>query len=760
MAKISINEKDLSWYYRQRQRGDLTVYIPGLSSFGPYEPTYVTDTSFPTLFGSPLNVKNDYSFYLAKSLLKTGASILFHRIPLPGAAQAVAKSEVSYAESGDKNKYVSLGVTKFAITNSYVTKYHVAITVTSAYILKVTNESDADVEIEANDNTYTIAPGENQFSFDTTEERQNLMTAIDNYEGSANISYESSGGVFSFTVDGTSYSVSHEEGEKTFDFPKEKKDTVDAALAAAVEGFDGTVEVNASEAPLSITVETKDSDGNVTDSFTQVFEDSTEPVLYKVDNKFKEAFEEAVAENKYLNIVEEESSASVSVKAKYAGEFGNSLSCSVQYASAGVRYFTIKVTNTQGTTYVTEYLTVNFADPMSPNYYENVDSMYLTFEVGGDFEKYDTDILTTGNLVFSDGTNFDKAEFNDRPRDGVKITDVVEEAVYVMANNDFFEPLKNPYGYYFDILTNGALVSDAEGSFDEATYSVDGEVIIPEGLNYTLDKVLVNIANTTKMSVYLIGGGRKSSMDSNAFKSYCGRFNTSFASGIGPWGFSQLLSEGSRVWLPGWYAQLVEWGLSIQKGNPLWYAPAGTQRARVGSVILRPDYEVDNTILDDWQNQDYTVSNIGSFKINPIMNLKQYGYCVYGNSTLLHSRFDGSTSMLQSLGTRVLVNRIKARAFDVALGLQFDQLSDNLFYRFKELMIDFMERLKAQDGLYDYQILLDRDSVTYADLNQRTIPVLIRISPNPAAENFDITCEVYPAGITFTDEFDETQVIG
>lgn len=60
--------------------------------------------------------------------------------------------------------------------------------------------------------------------------------------------------------------------------------------------------------------------------------------------------------------------------------------------------------------------------------------------------------------------------------------------------------------------------------------------------------------------------------------------------------------------------------------------------------------------------------------------------------------------------------------------------------------------------MYDYEIVLTHGTLTSADLNEKTLPVTIRISPNPAAENFDIVLEISQAGTSFSDETDETEV--
>lgn len=169
-------------------------------------------------------------------------------------------------------------------------------------------------------------------------------------------------------------------------------------------------------------------------------------------------------------------------------------------------------------------------------------------------------------------------------------------------------------------------------------------------------------------------------------------------------------------------------------------------------------YPVGSAVIDMWQNQDFInneqVSVSEVYKVNPIANLKQYGYVIYGNSTLLHNRYDGATSMLQLFSVRVLANLIKSRAFDVSLALNFDQIDDDLFAEFKSLMTVFMEQLRYGKALYDYQIVVDRSHMTLDNLNGKTVPVTIRISPNPAAENFIINLEISQAGITFDDDTD------
>jgi hypothetical protein len=49
--------------------------------------------------------------------------------------------------------------------------------------------------------------------------------------------------------------------------------------------------------------------------------------------------------------------------------------------------------------------------------------------------------------------------------------------------------------------------------------------------------------------------------------------------------------------------------------------------------------------------------------------------------------------------------------------------------------------------------------MTMDNLNSKTVPVLIRISPNPAAENFVIDLEISQAGVSFGEDVDATESV-
>jgi phage tail sheath protein FI len=195
---------------------------------------------------------------------------------------------------------------------------------------------------------------------------------------------------------------------------------------------------------------------------------------------------------------------------------------------------------------------------------------------------------------------------------------------------------------------------------------------------------------------------------------------------------------------------LKTWANSLAEGNPVWAVPAGVSRGQVPSVT-GTKYNVGQAVLAEWQSDydEFNANVLENYKVNPIMKLRQYGYVINGNATLLKTQ-NGARSLTDQLSVRVIANLIKSQAYDYALGLQFGQMSDDLFAKFKTLLDTYLGQLVYQGALYDYKITMNTSMIS-TSLNTRTIPVLIQISPVPAVENFDITLEISRAGVVFTD---------
>lgn len=436
----------------------------------------------------------------------------------------------------------------------------------------------------------------------------------------------------------------------------------------------------------------------------------------------------ATAATKTLN----SGDASVQVSAKYAGSFGNSIS--VTFSGAGKSNVAVFVyINDDLNKTLVETLSVNFVDPTSDKYYKFVESDYIEFGKVTGVESA-TFIVKDSEIRLDSGT-----DFSDTSDDCQKT--FMSDIATAISTAGALENLSDPYQYDFDVIVSGGWQEY------QLTTTEPTEIC-------KVDSALRDLAKKRGTAIYLVDG--KSDWNDKVMYAYCGLFNDSYAAAFGPWSYAQFTSTGAVALLPGSYAMIIAWAQSCAAGSPVWMAPAGVKRATLGSFFKKTTYYVGKAVLDTWQNHDYVTP--GQYSVNPIMKAKQYGYVVYGNSTLLKTRDDGATSMLQSFSVRVLANLIKSRAFDVSLYLQFDQLTSDLFNQFKSLMGTYMDQLRYQNALYDYEIVLTNNVLTNSDLNEKRLPVTIRISPNPAAENFEITLEVSQAGVSFSDDTDETEI--
>lgn len=469
------------------------------------------------------------------------------------------------------------------------------------------------------------------------------------------------------------------------------------------------------------------------------------PLLCNNINAFKRVFGDAIPGvlSRSYNIAASLLIAGASVLFhRFVGQSGDVSSCQIHdivtFSSKypGVRFNDYKVECTTGsskgsfvivvkdtTGEVFERLTVNFSDPTSQYYYLNELSDNFQFNVSGELPNDIT--LNAGQLKMEGG------------KIGVeKDSDVAD----LLTTGNPLNVLQDPYLYDFDVAISSGFHKNTQGT--------------------EVDEVDLQILKTVEArgtAIYLIDG--LANFTSEEFFTYCGAdsLGKSYAAAYGPWCYAKFLNTGSTSLLPASYSMLVQWIKSASEGVPIWMAPAGVKRASLGSFFIKPKYEIGKAILDMWQNNSED-PEVDVYKINPIMRAKNYGYVVYGNSTLLHNSLEGETSMLQSVGTRVLANTIKKDAFDIALSLQFDQMVGDLYAQFKTLLSVKLDALKYQGGLYDYRISLNDSIVTVGDVNQRRIPVKIQISPAPAVENFDITLEITKAGVMFSDDGTTTTV--
>jgi len=191
-----------------------------------------------------------------------------------------------------------------------------------------------------------------------------------------------------------------------------------------------------------------------------------------------------------------------------------------------------------------------------------------------------------------------------------------------------------------------------------------------------------------------------------------------------PWAYYTSKVNGNVYTFPGSYGYLISLGASLRT-NAAWYAVAGTTRGLL-SGFKRPCQIITGAIGERFQ-QETGVS------INPILNIKPYGYCIWGNRTL-HLN-DGLVAS-SFLNIRMLTNDIKKVVYQTAKRLTFE-LNDNILWlNFRAAIEPTLDKMVSGNGLSDYKI------IKKASKKKATIEAVIRLYAIEAVESWDITIEL------------------
>ncbi len=227
---------------------------------------------------------------------------------------------------------------------------------------------------------------------------------------------------------------------------------------------------------------------------------------------------------------------------------------------------------------------------------------------------------------------------------------------------------------------------------------------------------------------------------------YASTQESSYTAIYAPWCSFVSSTTGRTVTMPPSFIfmKALLLGMESQVDAELWYVPAGVQRTSA-PFIVAPTYQIGSTILDEFQNNN-------EYRVNPIMRLRNYGYCIYGNATCKQSITGVPHSALESLNVRLIANAVKKHIFEVCSGLSFDYNNSQLWLSFYSQMDEKLLYMKRHYGLYDYKIIMDASTVTTEAMNERRVPGKVLISPTLAGEFFDIDFEIVPSGVTFTTE--------
>lgn len=232
-------------------------------------------------------------------------------------------------------------------------------------------------------------------------------------------------------------------------------------------------------------------------------------------------------------------------------------------------------------------------------------------------------------------------------------------------------------------------------------------------------------------------------------ESKIGGTSASYAGAFAPWGVYNLYN-GNTVWSAPSLIFLSALADSVSKGNPVYLPPAGVNRASLPDLVST-EYKIGSTVLNMWQNKDIPDN------INPIMNLNNYGYVIFGQRTLydVSDTVVGMRSALQELGVRLAVIELKKRIKQVATGLLFEYNNIHTWNEFKAGIYPMLNAMVTDGAVQAYQVVMDGTTTTPDDIDNNVIRGTIKIVLGRAVEDFIITFELYRSGVTFTNDREE-----
>lgn len=718
MAQVTIREIDTT-NVASTSIINNAVYVPGYSIMGPInEPVlcYTLDEFTQTFGHMPYKIKtnqltneqnigivkaNDYekSYMYAYELLFNGLPVLFERVETNTLAYASSTIQLQQASwqyspsaqvSGSGTfTFISAGSNNYIYTSEYLK------TLNPINYNLATLTLSAQITVDDVLNTYTI----------TVDEDNENLTINPTLEG------------FSGTVDST-------DGILTLTLPAGASLNLNVMSSFLFTNqinwtMNGTY--NASKAPYYIdwtlkwSVQTTSgiqtgTEAIISDNFTE----TDNSVSYITSTFYNISF------NKLSAIIPSStaSDSSIVIQAKYRGSYGANISYSITPTKiGGLTYYTLVDTLTENGISNTETNIISL-DEQDSRYFLNIDYQYIDLSNSIiDQTELNLDVLAlnevSGNLTYK-APNGETEEFN-----------LQQFYLKMLSNNStsatsIFDKLADRNEYPIKYISSGAYFTyGAIPAIGFIGTEISQRMMLVAGNRGDCVALIDHAENVDILSVY---------NNIQSFPTVYTSLNEDvrkYGSMFTPWARYNLLALDQLVSLPASFAYLKCLAISV-KSNANWYAVAGVTRGLVTNLI-EPITKITGAVAEQLQQRT-------GVSINPITNINPYGYCIWGNRTLVANVNDLTASSF--LNIRCLSCDVKKVVYNACVSLTYELDSDVLWVKFKSLITPTLDQMSSDNGLSNYKII--RTTST----KRATLNCTIKLYPIEAVEDFDITIEL------------------
>lgn len=278
-----------------------------------------------------------------------------------------------------------------------------------------------------------------------------------------------------------------------------------------------------------------------------------------------------------------------------------------------------------------------------------------------------------------------------------------EDAIDILANKDQFD---------INLLFTPGLVDNA----------TDHSRIITKAINMCEDRGDIFYVVDPTMFGGTVGQAQLSAEQRN----------TNYAGMYYPWVQMPDADLGRNVWVPPSAIVPGVYAFNDLVKHP-WYAPAGLNRGPLDIAI-----QTERLMTQNDRDNLYIKS------VNPIATFPQSGVVVWGQKTLQKKQ-----SALDRINVRRLLIDAKRFVAQTVKWLVFEQNTVETRARFIELVEPYFRRVKNQQGLYDYRIIIDERNNTPDVIDRNEMRAQIYLKPAKTAEFIIVDFVVLPTGAMF-----------
>ena len=457
---------------------------------------------------------------------------------------------------------------------------------------------------------------------------------------------------------------------------------------------------------------------------------------------------------KFIYSANIDSNGSLQIKSKYPGRYGNSITYKLENTDNANTY---KLTVIQSAQYKSNLIGSD-SKPVSITYRNSDITIPIEFSTDVASDKYfgnlETDIIefvwdneTIGTITpTTDEKSLENAQLTDSVYE-FEVIDLYNKMIqgYDSSTNKYSE------GYLFTKLQD-------KGEYD-IKYITAGGYPVFDYSNNIITKIMLHTASVRGNSVAIIdylnniGENKKykklegmSSSDqslqyavntnlSGTGEEFFVILDSSRKEDIRTYGtmfvpYIQYLSQvyNKNYVMASSFDYLMCVATSLTNRNSKWYAIAGVQRG-IAPNVKGLSTNVTGAISSALELED-------GISINPITNIKPYGYTIWNDMTLRKNNSTEGFVATSLLSVRCLACDVKSVVWKAARKFMFEPMSDILWVNFKSEIEPTLDKMQSGNVLRKYEI--KRINTT----EKSKIKALIRLYVIDPIKSFDITLEL------------------